>query len=92
MCAVYYVLGLPLGHFEQASVDLDDIAAILFMRQPTCIQGSRSTAMKLKSVAIALEAAPLAAPAHILRTFVHWACHVLSVPAQVLMMPIHSVP
>jgi hypothetical protein len=91
--AVYYALRLPLGRLEPAWIDLDDVIAITFMRRPTRVRGGRSgnssdTGIKSNPVTVAR----VPAPARILRTFVRRACHVLSAPARVPIMPIHSVP
>lgn len=91
MRAVYYALGLPLGRLERECVDSDAVAAISFMRQPP---RSRSTVKssgvgtKSKSVAVVTRAPT---PSRILRVFARRARLVLSAPARVPMIPIHTV-
>jgi len=78
--AVYYALGLPLGHLERACIEWDDVTAISFMR--------RDTGIMSKSVAVARASAP----ARILRVFVRRARHILSAPTRVPMIPVHTIP
>ena len=91
MRAVYYALGLPFGRLERSCVDLDAVTAISFMRQSSrsrrCSQSS-DTSIKSKPVVVTR----VPAPARILRVFVRRACHVLSAPTRVPMIPIRTVP
>ena len=89
MRAVYYALGLPFGHLERACVDLDVVTAISFMRQQSRSRRISKSDTSIKSKPVVVKRVP--APARILRVVVRRARRVLTAPARVPMVPIHTV-